>query len=147
MRIARAGLAALALALAACAEQGEQGGEPEQRAFAEPEQKRGDVYVARYVPVLGPDGRPAPARLALFHGSYGVANRCLVFDMGGSEPALVRFPTGTRVDIYADHVVIGETVHRFGSRKQRGGGFDGAGAHDRLVEPPPENCRYSVIGP
>ena len=142
MRIACAGLATLALALAACAEQG-----GEQRAFAEPEQKRGDVYVARYVPVLGPDGRPAPARLALFHGSYGVVNGCLVFDMGGFEPALVRFPTGTRVDIYADHVVIGETVHRFGSREQRGGGFDGDGAYERLVEPPPENCRYSVIGP
>ncbi|ARU17110.1 hypothetical protein [Croceicoccus marinus] len=105
MPITRAVFAALALALAlaAC------GDNPKQRVPAEPEQPREGVYVARYVPLLGPDGRPAHARLALFHGSYGVVNDCLVFDMGGPEPALARFPTGTRVDIHADHVVIGET--------------------------------------
>ena len=143
MPIARAAFAAIApaLALAAC------GDKPRQRVPSEPEQPREGVYVARYVPLLGPDGRPAPAQLALFHGSYGVVNDCLVFDMGGPEPALARFPVGTRVDIYADHVVIGETVHRFGMREQRGGGADGGDAYGRLVEPPPKNCRYSVIGP
>lgn len=106
------------------------------------------VYVARSkVPLIGPDGRPAPARMALFHGRYAIENGCLVFEMSGAEPALVRFAPATSITVFPDRVVIDGKAHWFDRVEQRGGGFDGDDAYDLLVEPPPDQCRYSVIGP
>lgn len=110
------------------------------------EMPRGDVFVARSRPPLtGPDGQPAPARMALFHGHYAVANGCLVFDMGADEPALVRFAPGTAVHVYADRVVIAGQAHPFDTQESIGGGFDAG--DEMLATPPLPQCPYSVIGP
>ncbi|RVQ66987.1 hypothetical protein EKN06_08560 [Croceicoccus ponticola] len=122
--------------------------EPQATAFAQEEQPLADIYVARHASVpLGPDGKPAPARMALFHGHYAVANGCLVFDMGGEQPALVRFAQDTPITVFGDRVVIAGTAHAFADKEQRGGGFEGPDAYDLLVERPPQRCPYSVIGP
>lgn len=138
-------LPALALvATGGCGSSGEAGA----TGVVDEEQPIGGVYVARSkVPLVGPDGRPAPARMALFHGRYAVVNGCLVFAMSGAEPALVRFAPATSITVFPDRVAIDGQTHRFDRTEQRGGGFDGANAYDLLVAPPPAQCRYSVIGP
>ena len=143
----RAAVLAAGLLLAACS-QGSRDPAPRSSEETAAEAPRDDVYVARYeAPPLAPGAPPPTARLALFHGTWGVVNDCLVFDAGGDEPALVRLPIDTPVDVYSDRVVIGGTEHPFGVQETRGGGYDGANGHDLLVTPPPADCAYSVIGP
>jgi hypothetical protein len=133
----------LALVIAGCGEAEQH----DERVFAEPEQPLSGIYIARYeAPPVVPGTPPRPSRLALFHGSYAVRHGCLVFDLGPT-PALPRFPTETEITIFADRVIIAGTTHRFGKRITWGGGSDGDGAYDILVEAPPEGCRLPVIGP
>ncbi|TMM47140.1 hypothetical protein [Qipengyuania marisflavi] len=106
------------------------------------------IYIARTAkPLIGPDGQPAPSRLALFHGSFDVVNSCLVSKMDGGEPALVRFSRDAEILVFPDRVRINTGEMRFGEQITRGGGFDGDNVYDLLVAPPPSQCRYSVIGP
>lgn len=129
------------LALGGCG-----GNEPATTTIHTEEMPRGDVFVARSRPApTGPDGQPAPARMALFHGHYAVAKGCLVFDTGGDEPALVRFALETPIHVYSDRVVIAGQTHRFDRPESIGSGFDGG--HEMLATPPPPQCAYSVIGP
>ncbi|MDG5747734.1 hypothetical protein P8Q88_06035 [Qipengyuania sp. XHP0207] len=87
-----------------------------------------------------------PARLALFHGAYRVVNGCLVFDMGGEQPALVRFGRDSTIAIFADRFSVDGQVTALDARTTLGGGFDDENAYDLLVEPPAPACAFPVIG-
>ncbi|WP_239805115.1 hypothetical protein [Croceicoccus hydrothermalis] len=105
------------------------------------------VYVARYAEPVARPGTPPVARpLALFDGTYAVRDDWLVFVMTGGDPALPVFSTRTPVIVHADRVIIAGTVHAFGETVARGGAMRRQDGYAALVEPPPPECRYSLIG-
>lgn len=108
--------------------------EQNERSDSSESSAQADVFIARY---QSDPGMPE----ALLTGSLEIADGCLVFNAGGAR-SLALLPSGARIDVGANEIVIGAERLPLGKELRWGGGSLPADhpAIAELAAAPPAQC-------